>query len=346
MVIGASSLKSCANHSRWLFWLFLLYFSSFAANFTPLLCAIAWQFTTVLFCSNLARIEMMLNNDAKEDNDKICSGDLGKAVNHVYSVSKLKEKGCVKCFLAGWKELIRKRHLTKKHHLPLVQVLQSKGRKRGRRSCIELFMHVLGFIEMFISGFGGWKLALLSLTMNLREALTQWLRCAAVSSLHGPVVMVNNCRKMGQTQSNPLWEHPVDSADKSTLTGDAVAGTLGLHSQALLWTRLEEKFPLKHNRLILRGLGLWRSWWLQEKGHFCSPHVLMNRSAEALPTLHHSLVAGKAVPGLCFTMHDTPPFSSGAQWSSPDLPAHKLFPPKRSSSYAMKSLLYWVLLLV
>lgn len=38
----------------------------------------------------------MINNDAKEDNEKSCSGDLGKAVNHRYSLSKMKEKGCVR----------------------------------------------------------------------------------------------------------------------------------------------------------------------------------------------------------------------------------------------------------
>lgn len=62
---------------------------------TLLLCAIAWQFTTVLSFSGLVRVEMMINNDAKEDNDKSSSGDLGKAVNHT-SLSKMKAKGCAR----------------------------------------------------------------------------------------------------------------------------------------------------------------------------------------------------------------------------------------------------------
>lgn len=74
----------------------------FAANLTPLLCAIAWQFTILLSFSGSARIEMMINNDAKEDNGKSCSGDLGKAVNHAYSLSKMKEKGRARLGVFWW----------------------------------------------------------------------------------------------------------------------------------------------------------------------------------------------------------------------------------------------------
>lgn len=49
----------------------------------------------------------------------------------------------------------------------------------------------------------------------------------------------------------------MNDGDSPTLTGGAVGGRAGFSAQALLWTRLEEEFPLrKHNRPILGGLGL------------------------------------------------------------------------------------------
>lgn len=71
------------------------FFFFFAANCTPsALCNCLAIHYGALFLS-FSESRMMINNDAKEDNDKSSSGDLGKAVNHT-SLSKMKAKGCAR----------------------------------------------------------------------------------------------------------------------------------------------------------------------------------------------------------------------------------------------------------
>lgn len=56
---------------------------------------------------------MMINNDAKEDSDKNSTENLGRAVNHTFPFGNGSEwLHKARCFLVGWQELIRIRHLT------------------------------------------------------------------------------------------------------------------------------------------------------------------------------------------------------------------------------------------
>jgi len=96
---------------------------------------------------------MMINNDAKEDNDKSRSGDLGKAVNQAYSLSKMKEKGCARLGVP-WRtgKSLSEIDISQKASLVSSVSPSIKGKESGKRSCIAIFPRVPGLREMFRFG--------------------------------------------------------------------------------------------------------------------------------------------------------------------------------------------------
>lgn len=135
---------------------------------------------------------------------------------------------------------------------------------------------------------------------------TKCLHHEVVPSLHTPVVLGNNSAKWKERnfpEESPTWPFR-----RSRAWGKELVAAAG------------------------------RSPWLQTP-----TAAAWEGSIRALPTLRCSLVAGKAVPGLCLATHEPAQFSLGEQRSCPDLPAHKLFPQHRSSNYSAASLLRWAL---
>lgn len=235
----------------------------------------------------------------------------------------MKEKGCVRLGVpAGLAGPYQLQTSHKEHHLLLMWVLPPKGKKPWKdKLCSNLSAG--GFTEMFRSGFRGWKLALFALRVDLYEPwpsgyVTLLFLCRRTVLLRGITLQKDTAKatqpSVGSSQER-RWQPYLDWWGCGGITG------LPCPSSARGQARggIRGCLGLGEGELMVR-----------EEGHLHPPQTPLNRSvggqrrssARSLP-----LARGReSCPSLRLTAHDPPPFSSGAQRSSPDLPAHKLFP--------------------